>query len=202
MISRISNYDLNTGWGTENITMVRDQKFINTYSKIEVLGVFNTGPFKHLLTFGVMSNERYASVPSTSALTARQNIYDPVELPAPAFQRLPLTYQPQDSKDTGIYAYDAISLGSKWVFLLGLRESTYKADNALATGQHSTTSTNTSSPGLGIIYNITPRTNIYTSYMKSLEETGIAPVGTVNQFQILAPASATQLVIGIRTCTM
>ncbi|MCX7173988.1 MAG: TonB-dependent siderophore receptor [Proteobacteria bacterium] len=197
-ISRISNYSLLTGQGTENITLVKDQKYINTYAKVELRGKLETGPLKHSLTFGVMSNERYANVPSTTALTIAQNIYNPVALPAPG-PAAPLTYLPQDSKDTGLYAYDTIGFGREWLFLVGLRTTTYKADNTLAGNKHSLTDTNKTSPGVGAVYNLTPLTSIYASYMKGLEETGVAPVGTVNQFTILPPADAKQSEIGVRT---
>jgi iron complex outermembrane receptor protein len=196
-ISRISNYNLATGQGTENITVVKDQKYTNKYAKAELLGKFATGPLRHNLTMGVMSNERDFNGPSTTALTAPQNIYDPVTVPAPRQTPAP-SYLPQVSKDTGLYAYDSALYG-KWVFLAGMRSTRYKADNAVAGGRHSVTETTTSSPALGLIYNLTPDTSIYASYMKGLEETGVAPAGTVNQFQILPPASATQSELGLRT---
>jgi iron complex outermembrane receptor protein len=196
-ISRISNYNVDTGQGTSNITIVQDQRYVNKYAKAEMLGKFATGPFKHYLTVGVMSNERDANVPSTTTVSVAQNIYNPVPLAAPGPAK-PLTYQPQISKDTGVYAYDTASLG-QWHFLAGLRYTNYDADNTLASGLHSVTKTKVSSPAFGVIYNLDSKTSLYASYMKGLEETGIAPVGTVNQFQILPPASATQSELGIRT---
>lgn len=197
-ITRISNYDLVTGVGTEAITLVRNQDFLNKYGKLEVNGKLITGPLRHELTFGIMSSERDANGPSSTGVNVVQNIYNPISLAAPR-SPAPLTYLPQQSKDVGIYAYDTISVGRNWQFLGGVRETNYKADNAVAGRPNSVTETHSSSPAVGIVYNFSRNTAVYASFMKGLEETGVAPVGTVNQFQILAPAEATQTELGIRS---
>jgi iron complex outermembrane receptor protein len=197
VISRLSNYNLTTGQATESITLV-DTSYKNTYSKAELLAKASTGLLRHEATFGVMSNERDATVPTTTSISVAQNIYDPLPITAPTLIP-PSAYGSQISKDVGIYAYDTIKLGDRWQFLAGLRRTNYKADNTLATGVRTTTESTTSSPAAGIIFNITPSTNVYASYMKGLEETGIAPVGTRNQFAILPPASATQSELGLRS---
>jgi iron complex outermembrane receptor protein len=200
VISRIGSYSIATGQGTESVTLVQTG-YRNLYAKAEVLGRFAIGPARHSLTFGVMSNERDASVPSTGAVSVGQNIYDPVPIPTLALKS-PSGFLSQVSKDTGLYAYDTIGLGESWQVLAGLRRTTYRADNELAAGGHAVTTTHSSSPAFGVIYTVVPQTQVYASYMKGLEETGIAPVGTTNQFAILPPAAATQSEVGIRSASI
>lgn len=197
VISRISNYNPTTGQGTEGVTLV-DTSYKNTYGKVEVLGRFATGPLQHRLTFGVMQNERDASVPSAKSVSFPQNFLTPVVVPS--LRLVPPTgFLEQISRDTGVYAYDSLAVGGKWQFLAGLRETRYKADNQTSTGGHAVTDSRVSSPAAGLVYQWLPTTSLYASFMKGLEETGIAPVGTTNQFSVLPPASATQKEVGVRT---
>jgi iron complex outermembrane receptor protein len=197
VIGRISNYNTVTGAGTEGFTLV-NTSYKNTYAKLETLGKFDTGPLGHKLTFGVMRNERDASVPSTTTVSVAQNIYNPVAISSVGLIA-PTSFLQQVSKDTGVYAYDSIAVGSKWQFLAGVRETFYEADNQLPTGGQAVTKSKTASPAAGLVYTIVPSTSLYLSYMKGLEETGIAPSGTTNQFSILPAAAATQSEFGMRT---
>ncbi|MBS0292869.1 MAG: TonB-dependent receptor, partial [Proteobacteria bacterium] len=153
---------------------------------------------KHDLTVGVSSSERDANQPSTSTVTGSQNIYNPLPLPAPRPSNKPLTYTPQVSKDTGVYAYDAIQLHPQWKLLAGLRQTFYEAHNTSAAGVTTSKKSTVTSPALGVLFDVYPHTTLYASYMKGLEETGTAPVGAVNQFEILPPASASQVEAGMR----
>ena len=198
--TRVGNYDVVTGNGTATTTIVQDQRYVNTFYRAEIDGRFSTGIFKHDLTVGVASSERYANQPvATAVAVGRQNIYNPSPLPAPRMPGGPLTYTPQDSRDIGVYVYDAIQLHRQWKLLTGVRETFYEATNTAANGSRTTERSRTRSPAVGLLYDVLPGTTVYASYMKGLEETGSAPVGTVNQYQILPPASATQVEVGLRT---
>lgn len=196
-------YNVITGAGAkESITEAANQLYTNHYYKAETTGLVLTGPLRHNLTLGVMSSERIYNSPSTTAATSvPQNIYNPVPLPAPGAPK-PLTYTPQESKDVGVYTYDTISVGRHWQFLGGVRSTTYDADNVQKDGTHKVTSDKNISPAAGVIYNFDRDTNVYASYLEGLEETGVAPAGTVNQFQILPPAAAKQKEIGVRSTAL
>lgn len=198
-ISRINGYDVTTGEGVNNITIVRGQRYVNTFHKVEAVGRFDTGGLGHLLTFGVMSAERDANTPSVTTLRMAQNIYEPRELPAPPVPTGPITYSPQVAKNVGLYVYDTVSLGEQWKLLVGVRRTRYDASNTLANGDQLTTVTTKMSPALGAIYQLSPGTAVYASFMKGLEETGTAPVGTTNQLTFLPPEEATQKEIGVRS---
>jgi iron complex outermembrane recepter protein len=55
------------------------------------------------------------------------------------------------------------------------------------------------SPSYGVIYKFRPDTSIYATYIEGLEETGVAPINTTNQYQALQPAISKQKEIGFRT---
>jgi iron complex outermembrane receptor protein len=198
-LSRVGNYNVITGAGVNSITVIDDQQYVNTYYKTELKGRFSTGSLLHELTAGVASNQRDSNVPSSTTTTTTQNIYHPFAVAEPPPQKLPLTYLPQSSHDVGIYTYDSLGNGGDWRLLLGMRQTIYRADNATNKGGEAITTTRTPSPALGFLYDIAPRTTVYTSFMKGLEETGIAAVGTANQFTTLAPAAARQTELGVRT---
>jgi len=65
-------------------------------------------------------------------------------------------------------------------------------------GAHAKTVTNVWSPAVGAVVVLLPGLGAYASYMKGLEETGQAPEGSANQFQVLPPAVATQTEVGLR----
>jgi len=198
-ITRLTNYNIETGQGSETITISNNQKYDNSYFKAELK---QRTPFTDFitsyLTVGANRNERYFNNPSTTAaMPVPQNLYTPVALPAPG-PADPLTYAPQDSWDLGFYAYDTLSFWERVHLLGGIRYTIYRADNVLPSGEHATTDTNLWSPAVGTLVMLFPGLGAYASYMKGLEETGQAPFGSANQFQVLPPAVATQTEAGLR----
>ena len=196
--NRIIDYDLQTGAGTNRITVTRDQEYVNEFYRTELDGRFATGPIRHDLTLGVSSSERDASQPVSFNVNQPQNIYDPIPQVKPPIPSTPPQKRPQVSKDVGLYVYDTLSIGRQWKVLAGLRRTTYDADNTLANGTHATRRSHTTSPAFGVLYDVRPQLTLFASVMKGLEETGSAPVGTLNQFEILPPAEATQFEVGVR----
>lgn len=200
--NRVINYDIVTGNGTNRITITRNQRYLNEFYRAELDGKFNTaglfGDMTHDLTLGVSSSERFASQPSSTNVNSPQNIYRPIPQAEPAMPGTPPVDRPQLSKDIGVYAYDTVAIGQQWKLLAGLRKTFYEADNALADGSSATRKSTTLSPAIGALYDINRNLTLYASFMKGLEETGSAPVGTVNQFEILPPAEATQVELGFR----
>ncbi len=198
-ITRLTNYDVRTGQGSEQITIANDQKYDNSYVKAELKQRTSlTNSVTNYLTVGANRNERYFNNPSTTAAkSVSQNLYNPVDVPAPA-PATPPTYAPQDSYDLGVYAYDTVSFLERLHLLGGIRYTSYHADNVEPSGAHAKTVTNVWSPAVGAVVVLLPGLGAYASYMKGLEETGQAPEGSANQFQVLPPAVATQTEVGLR----
>jgi iron complex outermembrane receptor protein len=200
-LAQISNYNLATGQGTEKVTFVHDQEYVNTYAKTELNNKTDFGLFTNDLTIGVNRNERAFNNPTSPpaiTIAGGQNLYNPVPLLSIPAGSGPLGYLPQDSADLGFYAYDTIGLFDRLRILGGLRHTDYRGDDTLASGGHSITTTSVNSPAVGAIFDVTPDLALYANYMKGLEETGAAPLGAVNQFQVLQPAASSEYEAGIR----
>lgn len=198
---RIGNYDINTGKnGIATITAIT-QKYLNKFERSELIGKFGTGPLTHDLTLGVSLSQRDADTPRTASVNSpqRQDLYNPVELPAPIFPICVSTATRacslalQSSRDTAAYTYDTIGISPRLKVLVGLRFTRTTQDNPKT---HS--SAKVRSPAAGILYDILPTTTLFASYMKGLEDGGVAPINSANPFEILPPGISTQKEIGIR----
>ncbi len=200
-----------TGDGQQNVVFAKGQRFENYYEKVEMRGVIPTGWVRNDVTLGFSSAERDQNGPSTySPLAADNNrpinIYDPIMMPPPADPRKPLTYKPTESKDSGPYAYDTISLGSDFKLLVGIRKTKYDfSQTLLANGPSSTTHYTPTTKGYGLLYDFAPRSTVYASYMQSMEDGSIVPIGPIqgksvtNANEVLSPAVATQKEVGMRS---
>ena len=195
LTGRIAGYNLETGAGGVETVNTVTQDYINRFERAELLGKFGTGPFRHDLTLGISRSERDAETPAqnTIILPGTINIYDPTPLPAPVPTHPSTSLPLQTSSDSGLYAYDNIGIGQKWKVLLGFRET-----RSVSSDGRESQGTYLPLPAFGLLYDVLPTTTLFASYMKGLEDGGVAPVNAVNAYQILAPAVSTQKEIGIR----
>ncbi|GAC1317931.1 MAG: TonB-dependent siderophore receptor [Collimonas sp.] len=190
--------NLISGWGANNVSWIHNN-YTTEFEKVELLGKFLTGSLRHELTLGVSSTDRTTTTSTINNVQPRgqqQNIYNPVVLAPPILPTGPLAYTLSTGNNTGIYAYDTVSIGADWKVLMGLRETNYTFENQLGR-----TTGKTASPAVGLLYDIARDTTVYASYMKGLEEGATAPTNaqTKNSGMILPPGVASQTEIGIRT---
>lgn len=198
-VTRIGNYDVVTGQGTETITLIRDQRYINTYADLEAsIKGEHRGFLDNLFTVGYTRNERLFNNPVTTQATAAQNMYQPVPLPAPQYPTGSNEYLPQNSADYDYFFTDSVVVQKRFRLTSGMRQINYSADDKLASGRTNVSATSFWAPALGGIFEVTRKVALYASYVKSLEETGQAPINAKNAFAVLPPAPATQKEIGIR----
>jgi iron complex outermembrane receptor protein len=201
-LSTLGNYNLITGQGTLVTKLVRNQDYVNKYGRVEANGKFDTGSLlEHHLTFGVMYNSRDQNNPSVQSVSTPQNLFNPIVLPTPV-RTTPITYLPQESKDTGVYVYDAVSIGKRFTVIGGMRRTDYSLTAAQANGSSTRFQTTNYSPAIGITFLLRPDTSLYASYLTGLEETGLAPTTAVNAFQALPPSVAKQKEVGIRSSAL
>ena len=198
-ITRMTAYDINTGQGLETISLSNDQHYDNSYFKAELKQRTAITQFlTSYLSVGANFSERYFNNPTVTVVQpVPQNLYTPVALPAPPPAN-PTTNQPQDSYDWGFYAYDTLSFWERVHLLGGVRYTIYHADNVVPSGDHEVSTYHVWSPAIGTLVVLVPGLGAYASYMKGLEETGQAPIGSANQFQVLPPAIAKQTEVGLR----
>ena len=193
---RIGGYNLVTGAGGVPTVTFTHQEYKNAFSRVETLGRFDTWFLKHNLTIGVSKSERDTLVPLQVAgtITQKQNIFDPIELPAPVInpanaKALPL----QASADVAAYGYDTIEVTPQWKVLLGLRNTKDEE-----TGVKGTITTRVNNPAYGVLYDVLPSLTLFASYMEGLESGGVAPATAVNFNEQLPSAVSKQKEIGIR----
>ncbi|WP_260435913.1 TonB-dependent siderophore receptor [Burkholderia sp. Bp9143] len=193
--TRIGGYNVFTGAGGIATVNEVTQVYFNKYKRAELLGQFATGPLTHDITFGVSRSERIAETPAqnTIVLPVRVNIFDPIALPAPVPTKPDTSLPKQVNADTGLYTYDVVGIGAKWKFLLGFRESRSSANDGFVSS-----ASWVGSPAFGILYDVLPTTTLFASYMKGIEDGGVAPANAKNAYQVLAPAVSTQYEFGVR----
>jgi iron complex outermembrane receptor protein len=198
ILGQISGYNLQSGQGTLTYTLTPKTEGVNTYLKAELNHRLEVGIVENDLAIGVNRNERDNTNPVTTQYTTTQNIYNPIVVPAPG----PITKYhnvPQNSDDFGPYLFDTLSFFERLHLVGGVRYLTYSADYAQATGASYQTTTKQWAPAGGAIFDLTPKISLYSSYMRALSETGVAPIGAVNYGSVLPPETSTQEEVGIRT---
>lgn len=198
ILSQISAYKLGSGEGTLTYTLTPRTIGLNTYLKAELHYQRTFGIFDNDLSVGVNRNARDNSNPTTTQYKTTQNIYDPIVVPAPG----PFTAYhdvPQDSYDFGPYLFDDLTLYERLHIVGGVRYLTYDADYAQASGLSYKAKTEQWVPAFGAIFDFMPKLSFYSSYMKALSETGVAPIGATNYGSVLPPAMSTQKEVGIRS---
>jgi iron complex outermembrane recepter protein len=196
---RIAGYNVASGANGSVIDQITTNGNVNTFYRIELSGHFGTGSISHNLTTGLSRSERFSeSAALNLTLPQRQNIFDPVSIPAPVVTRALTPNLDQNSVDNAIYAYDTIGLLPSLKLLAGLRYT--KNTDSIETKADREGST--TSPAVGVLYDLTPKTQIYASYMSGLEAGTVAPGTSANANFVLAPAESKQKEIGIRDTTI
>lgn len=200
--SRFRNYNEATGNGTLDVFYTRGQVFENANYRAEIFGRVPTGPIVHELTLGYTQNEETTDTTLLPLTSFAQNYYNPVNLP----ERNPAASTGStevEEDDVGVYLMDRILLSERWQALVGVRYTDYEAttDRTSAAGvtTRSTYNTYETSPTGSLLFKVLPNVTLYTSYIEGLEESGIAPTGSVNEGENLNPAKSRQKEFGVKT---
>lgn len=200
--SRFRNYNEATGNGTLDVFYTRGQVFENANYRAEIFGRVPTGSIVHELTLGYTQNEETTDTTLLPLTSFAQNYYNPVILP----ERNPAASTGStevEEDDVGVYLMDRILLSERWQALVGVRYTDYEAttDRTSAAGvtTRSTYNTYETSPTGSLLFKVLPNVTLYTSYIEGLEESGIAPTGSVNEGENLNPAKSRQKEFGVKT---
>ena len=205
-LSIFSNYNVRTGAGriTGNSQHLAQSSDL---VRAELFGTFATGAWRHELTLGVARSDKTQDPifqRTYGGASTPQNLYDPRvigELPLSAMPVRPTTGG-QDSRDVGVYALDRITLSPQWQLVAGARhtrfESTQQASATLPLIAYDVSRT---TPLAALSYRFTPDLMAYVSYAQGVEEGEVAPTGTVNQNNRMAPGVSRQKETGLRWLT-
>lgn len=200
-LSLIGNYDVTTGQGKETVMFVRDQQMVNVYENLAVSQRTDHGAFSNAVTLGVNRNERDFNNPQNKSVVLNQNIVNPVTLAAPAPPAGAITYLPNDSHDVDYYVEDALTVFGRLHVFGGVRQLSYVSESHVTSTSVDRSTTPFLAPAAGVVYDASRNVSVYASYLKSLEETGQAPVTSANAFHVLPPAPASQRELGVRART-
>ena len=216
--SQFENFNAATGNGVVRATLTNGNVNENNNYRAELSGAFLTGPLKHEITFGYTQNKREAETPSNPAfcwgrtgagaaptgcgagtnLAFQPNFNVGVELPEVALPaRVVATRNKIDDK--GSYVFDRVSYMEWLQVLVGVRYTDYSRVNiTVASGARAPYDTTETTPAVGIV--VKPRENLslYATYIEGLEEGGVAPVGTLNVGEVLAPNTSEQYELGVK----
>lgn len=187
------NYNLATGNGQLQVLLSNGNEYVNENYRLELAGGFKTGPLVHQLSLGGTSNTREALVPSNPTVTYAQNYFDPVVVPETALPPRVIA-NPSEITDEGFYAFDRVSIGSKFDVLFGVRRTEYENESLTGT-PYATTDTSKSG---GLVFKPLPILSVYAAYMEGLEEGGVAPLTAVNGGEVLPPAISEQKELGVK----
>jgi len=195
-VTRVGKYNPVTGAGGVVTVAESDQSLINTFVRAELNGHFLTWLFRHDLTIGAAQSQRETLTPfqASVTLTQAQNIFDPITLNPPPAPTTSTALAPQISKDLGLYAYDTVGVTHDFKALLGFRRT--NANENLSGNQSSAI---VNSPAGGFLWDVLPKTTIFGSYMKGLEDGAVAPVNAANPNEVQPPGVSSQTEIGLKS---
>ncbi len=196
-VAQLSAYDVVTGKGTESVTYVRNQDYVNSFESFQIVHRADGRTAENELTLGVDYNVRDFNNPQNPTVKLSQNIYDPVALTLPAAGDA-RSYFPNNSSDFDEYVTDNLSLFDRLHVLGGLRLINYAASNQVSNTRFDLTKKTTLAPGAGLTFDLRPNLTLYASYVQSLEISDSAPVNAANAFQVLPPGISNQKEVGIR----
>nr|WP_242404466.1 TonB-dependent siderophore receptor [Janthinobacterium agaricidamnosum] len=190
-----NNAALQTGAGriTGNI---QNQVVNSNVLRTELAGTVMTGAVKHEVTFGLTRTDKSQDpIYQANYTIASQNLYQPIPVVNPTIGAFPAkpTTAALDSRDTGLYAIDRLTLSPNWQTVVGARGARYSS----AQGANNYR-VNRTTPMAALIFKLNPDLSFYASASQGLEEGETAPTGTANQNEHLAPGISKQKEVGAR----
>ncbi|WP_295685885.1 TonB-dependent siderophore receptor [uncultured Nevskia sp.] len=170
-----------------------------TSGQVLLHGKFDTAFIRHQLTFGLSGSEAKSRFNGDGFLGVYPtNLYNPVDAPEP--DTVPITVGlAQKSDASGVLLSDILSIGSQWSLLLGARYSSLEVrnyDTATDDLLPPVNKVHKTAPTAALIYKPVDYASLYANYAQGLEQGGVAPMGTSNGNQVLAPIETEQFEIG------
>ena len=199
----IGNYNVRTGAGRltgNSQDLAQSADLLRT----ELFGTLSAGGLQHEITLGAQRSRKTQDAVfqrTYGGATTLQNLYDPVvigTLPLSAVPARP-TSGAQDSDELGLYALDRITFSPRWQLVAGLRHTRYESTQAAsATLPLIAYDVAKTTPLAALTYKFSPDLATYVSYAQGVEEGDVAPAGTLNQNNRMAPGVSRQKEIGLR----
>jgi iron complex outermembrane receptor protein len=205
-LSIFGNYNVRTGAGriTGNSQHLEQSSDL---VRTELFGTFAAAGWQHEVTLGAARTSKTQDPifqRTYGGATTLQNLYDPRvigELPLSAVPTRPTTGA-QDSRELGLYALDRITFSEQWQLVAGVRHTSFESSQQpSATLPLIAYDVSKTTPLAALSYKFTPDLMAYVSYAQGVEEGDVAPTGTANQNNRLAPGVSKQKEAGLRWLT-
>ncbi|MEP6545882.1 MAG: TonB-dependent siderophore receptor [Gammaproteobacteria bacterium] len=204
--TQVNNLTNNAGAYTSSMGATFAPRFVITSDTAYLNGNFTTGGISHDLTIGT-AGYRSSSYslrtprPAAGLLLGTASIDSPMQYPYPALG-VPDTNANFDSSDTyqqGLNISDSVFFNDYWGLRAGVSQDWFHVNNFKNTGVRSTQYANHGvSPTGSILFKPAGNLTTYFTYASSLQAGDLAPAGTVNQGESLAPYRSKEYELGYK----
>jgi iron complex outermembrane receptor protein len=202
----VNNLTNNNGNYTTSLGTGFAPRFIMTSDAAYLDGNFTTGAIAHDLTIGTAGykSQSYSVItPATpaSTLLGSANINDPQIFPFPAagLPNVGLNYDSSNAYQQGVNVGDTIRFTDAWAARLAVSQDWFNTDNYNTKGALVTEYSNHGlSPTASLMYKPLTNMTVYATFASSLQAGDLAPAGTINAGQSLAPYRSKEYEVGYK----
>jgi iron complex outermembrane receptor protein len=202
----VNNLTSNTGAYTSSMGATFAPRFVITSDTAYLDGDFSTFGIDHDLVIGTAGyrSQSYSLIHTPTAaelLLGKASIDDPVIYPYPA-DGLPDPYANYDSSTTyqqGVNVNDMVRFNPYWAVRAGVSQDWFHVDNYNAKDlELPEYAAHGLSPAGSLIFNPMSNQTVYATFASSLQAGDLAPTGTVNSGESLAPYRSKEYEVGYK----
>ncbi|MEO8135632.1 MAG: TonB-dependent siderophore receptor, partial [Betaproteobacteria bacterium] len=185
-----SNYDFDL-YDYRSINETRNPRTVEALLR----GSLQTGPVRHDVVFGASQYRNTIVNPDyVFNFSGVSNYLVPIVLPeAPEPLSPGVTYR---QRETGFFGQDTLSFGPSWKFIVGGRQT--RVERVATGAAEFDWSRNVFTPNVAVVFKPGAGISTYVSFAKGLEQGDAAPLGAVNQNQLLDPLASRQVEAGAK----
>ena len=176
-----------------------------SYNQWEAMidGKFDTGPLRHQVILGASWQKQKNDYSSNGVYIpgfGTGNLYESNPNTYYSIGQLDL-YRAAEITQKAVFASDTIDLTGGWSVLAGLRYTNYEQRGFDADGTQSShyKKNGVITPTVALMYNFTPETMAYASYIESLEPGSVVGNTYENRGALLSPLKSRQYELGVKT---
>ncbi|HEX4151741.1 MAG TPA: TonB-dependent siderophore receptor [Steroidobacteraceae bacterium] len=202
----VNNLTSNSGAYTSSIGATFAPRFVITSDTAYLDGNFSTFGVDHDLVIGSAGyrSQSYSLLHTPTAaqlLLGKASIDSPESYPYPA-QGIPDPYENYDSSNVyqqGVNVNDMIRFNPYWAVRLGASQDWFHTDNYNTRSMPTTEyAAHGVSPTGSLVFNPTSNQTLYATFASSLQAGDLAPTGTVNSGESLAPYRSKEYEVGYK----
>ncbi len=202
----VNNLTNNNGNYTSSLANGFAPRFIMSSDAAYLDGNFMTGTIAHDLTIGTAGykSQSYSVItPATpaSVLLGSANINSPVIFPFPAagLPNVGLNYNSSNAYQQGVNAGDTLRFTDAWAARLAVSQDWFNTDNYNSKAARvSEYSNHGLSPTASLMFKPMGNMTLYATFASSLQAGDLAPAGTINAGQSLAPYRSKEYEVGYK----